>query len=361
MTYGFGVPPYGPDGPPRRADEPGGLVDFPPVQNGTDYLLSVVENLVPTRIGRNVLDERVTPRRLKYAVLHLQAAVEVLLKYRLQLEHWTLVLQNLDLARANKSKKMTRVLFDQGNFVSCGPEETVERLRHVLGVHITDEEQEQLQALAKSRNALQHYGLTDADGTIEARTVAVLEFLIRFLDEELVPRLDGAERLEASRDMDTIRSGVGRIKAFVVRRLQRLESELTPLRTRTVECPDCRQWALVIGSPTRCLFCPSTPDPWQTAVDYATFVLRREWRSPPSTSDLFSMPARPPVDECPGCGAATLVRCAVTAAAPQNPTHLCFTCGRAFSDLCEICGTSFSSVDEQSTCEGCLAPGAPDG
>ncbi|MFD5079605.1 hypothetical protein [Streptomyces sp. NPDC058371] len=314
----------------RDADLPGGPVNFPPVQNGLDYLLSVVEHLAtekPPRHGAPRAPEDATPRKLKYAVLHLQAAVEVLLKYRLQLEHWTLVVQNLDLARARPHKKMTRALFDQGSFVSCGPEETVERLRHVVGVHITDEEQEQLLALAKSRNALQHYGLTDADGTIEARTVAVLEFLIRFLHAELLPRLDDADREQTDWDMELIRAGLRRIEAFVAARMHRLEDELAPLKDHTVRCPDCRQWALVVGNPTRCLFCPSTPGPWQVAVDYASYVLRQEWRSPPSTGDPFSQPDRPPVDPCPACGTDALVRSVVTAAQPDRPTDLCFNCG----------------------------------
>ncbi|MFD5074512.1 hypothetical protein [Streptomyces sp. NPDC058371] len=59
--------------PGRAAGEPGGGVDFPPVENGLDYLLSVVEHLARP-------PQDMTPRHLKYAVLHLQAATEVLLK-----------------------------------------------------------------------------------------------------------------------------------------------------------------------------------------------------------------------------------------------------------------------------------------
>jgi hypothetical protein len=51
-------------------------VDFPPVTNGMDYLCSVVEHLTGNP----------QPRDLKYAVLHLQAAAEVLLKARLARE-----------------------------------------------------------------------------------------------------------------------------------------------------------------------------------------------------------------------------------------------------------------------------------
>jgi hypothetical protein len=49
---------------------------LPPVDNGLDYLVSVVDHLRGEEVGR---------RELKYAVVHLQAAVECLLKYRLEL------------------------------------------------------------------------------------------------------------------------------------------------------------------------------------------------------------------------------------------------------------------------------------
>ncbi|MDH6544839.1 hypothetical protein [Streptomyces sp. SPB4] len=55
---------------------------FPPVQNGIDYLADVT--------GHPGLGQP-SPRNLMYAVLHLQAAAEVLLKARPVQEHWSLV------------------------------------------------------------------------------------------------------------------------------------------------------------------------------------------------------------------------------------------------------------------------------
>ncbi|NUL02550.1 hypothetical protein HRW07_04675 [Streptomyces lunaelactis] len=281
-------------GPVRAADEPGAGVDFPPVANGLDYLVSVVELLA-------VGEDAVSPRNLKYAVLHLQAATEVLLKYRLYREHWTLVLQNLDLTRMNKNKKMTRALFDGGDFVSCTPEETVLRLRNIVGLSISEEEQKQILSLAKSRNALQHYGLTDSEGSVEARTAEVLDFLIRFLDEELLPRLDEQERERVEDDVQFIRSGLTRIRAFVKQRMERLMDKLAPHWERTLQCPDCRQWALVArGGPTQCFFCPATADPQWTAWNYATYTLRLPWRDPPRTTRSVQPALHPSGRRVPG-------------------------------------------------------------
>ncbi|MGJ3558659.1 hypothetical protein ACR6C2_05390 [Streptomyces sp. INA 01156] len=64
------------------------------MENGIDYLRSVVDHLTEA--------DPPTPRALKYAVLHLQAAAEVLLKSRLLREHWSLVFKEPGAATRKK-------------------------------------------------------------------------------------------------------------------------------------------------------------------------------------------------------------------------------------------------------------------
>ncbi|MDQ0604807.1 hypothetical protein QF037_009152 [Streptomyces canus] len=61
-----------------------------------------------------------------YAVLHLQAAAEVLLKARLLREHWSLVFKNPGQASEHR--------FLDGDFESCGIDATVRRLRQIVGL-----------------------------------------------------------------------------------------------------------------------------------------------------------------------------------------------------------------------------------
>ncbi|MFD7972852.1 hypothetical protein [Streptomyces clavifer] len=307
-------------------------VDFPPLENGIDYLKSVVEHLAAAQAG-----DRESPRHLKYAVLHLQAATEVLLKYRLSLEHWTLVLQNLDVSRAKPSKRMTRAFFEKGDFVSCTIDETVHRLRSIVGIPIPDVAGEQIASLARSRNMLQHYGLTDAEGEVEVRTAEVLDFLVGFIDEQLLPvlrRTLGDQTCGAVEDdMDLIREGLIDIRRYVKQRMERLADRLKPFHDRTVQCPSCQQWALVAGDGlTQCHFCPASVEPKLTAWDYATYILRLEWRRQP-TSGPFSQPAQPPIDTCPACGSTTVVPGTVVAADPECPRSFCFSCATAWPAL----------------------------
>ncbi|MEU1516185.1 hypothetical protein ABZ490_29295 [Streptomyces sp. NPDC005811] len=239
------------------SDRPSGprQLDFPPIRNGIDYLASVVEHL-------NETESAVEPRDLKYAVLHLQAAAEVLLKARLLREHWNLVFKD--------PGKATRKAFESGDFESCGTDATVERLRDIAGVTIDRKDVEALKDLARDRNALQHYGLTHNAHAVEARAGRVLDFLMRFLDTQLLPLLEGDERERAKHDMGPVAVGVRHISSYVKRRLDRLRGELAGLEDQTIMCPYCEQMTLIVASGSGdCRFCGGSWDSAELlAFDY---------------------------------------------------------------------------------------------
>ena len=58
--------------------------DFPPLENGFDYMESAIQHLQGSPSKRD----------LKYRVLHLVAAIEVSLKMRLSKEHWSLIFED---------------------------------------------------------------------------------------------------------------------------------------------------------------------------------------------------------------------------------------------------------------------------
>ncbi|MFM9709117.1 hypothetical protein [Streptomyces galilaeus] len=252
-------PPPRPWVPPRSAPA---QLDFPLVRNGLDYLTSVVEHLDENK-------SMVTPRDVKYAVLHLQAAVEVLLKARLMAEHWS-----LDFSRPEDA---TRKALEEATLSSVTTDQAVTRLRNIAAVPITDKEEKALAGLGKHRNKLQHFGLTAPARAVEAKAGEVLDFLIRFVDEELLPRLGPEERKEVERTLRELRGGLVNINTFVKERTNRIRGEVKKedAGNRTIRCPDCDQLALVLGDETAgtdgepvaaCRFCGSRWGAGGTAV-----------------------------------------------------------------------------------------------
>lgn len=314
------------DGEPRE-------VNFPPIVNGVDYLVSVVDLL-----SREEDDP--SPRDLKYAVLHLQAASEVLLKERLRIEHWTLVVK--DAGRTNRQD------FHRGDIESITHRETVRRLAEVVGIEIGDAKKA-LGDLATTRNALQHWGLTALAPAVEARAAKVLDFLIRFIDDELLNELEESQATQISANLQYVRDGLNGIKAYVKRRANRLRGELAERADRVVMCPACMQPALTIGNEAnKCHFCPRLWEAEELASEYASEVLGFSWHG-------LAEGGTDPLTECPDCATRTLVLGAVTAADRERPVDICFNCAEVFDRLesCTLCDRLYVPNEDELICRDC--------
>ncbi|MDT0547652.1 MULTISPECIES: hypothetical protein [Streptomyces] len=279
----------------ESSDMPGVQLDFPPIANGVDYLVGVVDHLTADEVG---------PRELKYAVLHLHAAAEVLLKARLQREHWTLVFDD--------PRKATRRAFDSGNFQSCNITDAVTRLKEIAQVTLTDNEQNVLKGLGLDRNALQHYGLTHNARAVEARAGRALDFLVRFLDDELVPQLNDDEMDAFPWGMCVrIKKGVKSISVYRAERRKRLLGTLRDVKHRTLTCFECGELALVVRD--RCHFC-SFPFGNFHPEHAADMYLATRYRD-----------AQKLISNCPRCTRRALGQGVVTVAS-DGPVTFCFSC-----------------------------------
>ncbi|MFD8951577.1 hypothetical protein ACFV0B_22260 [Streptomyces xanthophaeus] len=300
----------------RRASR--SQLDFPPVRNGIDYLLSVIEHLHEDAGGG--------ARELKYAVLHLQAAAEVLLKARLRSEHWTLVFKDPGEASLKK--------YEDHDFESCGTEAAVARLRRIGNIPISDKDAKALKDLAKDRNALQHYGLTHSAEAVEARAATVLDFLMNFVDKELLPSLSADERAEVHHDLSEVREALTSIHAYVTRRMNRLRGSVLKDKPQAVlTCEDCQQDALLLGPVEGDE--SGAPNPLAGQCHFCGGV----WNATDLAS-IFQPEAGVPFNECPQCHAETLA--SVTFVGDSEYVEHCFDCNATYSphDLanCAACG-----------------------
>ncbi len=312
------------------APQPTSEVNYPPVENGVDYLDSVADHL---RFGQP------SPRNLKYAVLHLQAAAELLLKARLQQEHWSLVVKDPGAAKRDR--------FEAGDFDSCTTTGAIARLKDIAGVTVDDKSAKSLAILSKWRNALQHYGLKAPAPAVETRAAQVLDFLLEFIHGELLPALPGAKASAVEEDLVAIGMKVRQIKTFIDTRQKRLDAELRDVTNRTVECPFCGSFALVVGqgplSPS-CRFC-------HTAWNEATFAAA-------AYAEVFSPDAEAALQTCPTCSNLALVVDWARVLHATELKHLCFACGEAFDHLaqCHGCLDMYvpSPNEDVHLCKDCL-------
>ncbi|MFH8574021.1 hypothetical protein [Streptomyces sp. NPDC017993] len=294
-------------------------IEFRPVRNGMDYLLSAVTHLTE---GKQPPDDR----DLKYAVLHLHAATEVLLKARLVREHWSLVISDV--------RKATEKKFHDGDFSSVTVEATIERLRDIVGLDIGQENRTAITNLTKTRNAFTHYGHTAEAYAVETQITLVLDFLLDFIPTHLYdPQPTSQFGAEYMDTMERIQERLGRIDSLVKARMRNVNATLKDMADRTVQCPHCRQYAVaipegtdqaedqVLGPELRCLFCNAQWPACELARLYVLDVIG------PDDGQLQPCGCS---GYAPWADEPSLVLGASTAAEPDAFMGLCFRCGARY-------------------------------
>lgn len=216
--------------------------DFHLLDNALDYVLSAAEHA-----------SQGAPRDLKYAVLHLFAGVELLLKARLLEEHWSLLFADAD--------KASQQRLDSGDFKSVDFETAVSRLKDVADVEIDREAIARLNAIRGLRNRIQHFGASINKPQVQSQIGYVANFVIEFVKEHL-PELEESHGAQ----LRGIRDAFGASESFIDERLKSLAAVLKEF-THLEECPRCLQEAVPIGvdDPPKCRFCDQEVDPSEMA------------------------------------------------------------------------------------------------
>ncbi|MER6847085.1 hypothetical protein AB0A81_28170 [Streptomyces flaveolus] len=311
-----------------------GDMHFPVVINGLDYLHSSVSSLAGEPEGR----------ALKYAVLHLQFAAETLFKARLELHDPAQVWLN--------PTKYDERLHRLGEFKSVGTPVALERLRDEVKIaNPIDPKDVALDALVKLRNRLTHFGATDTAVAVEARAIPVLDLLLTFIDEELLPHADSDTAADAWELMETIRPLVGQIRGLVDHRLGPLGEKLEPARGHTLRCLSCGHFAALVTPgnggvrPVGCLLCG------KAYVDVAEVI---DAYGVGSFYEAVSEGGEPPAYECTECssGQACVVP-AQTADEPDGQVLLCLLGAHQLGGICGSCQGA-ADLDLADMCSDCL-------
>lgn len=256
-------------------------VDFSPLENGLDYMESAVEHL----------QGNPTSRDLKYAVLHLAAAIEVLLKMRLVREHWSLIFEDVRAATLAK--------YNGGDFKSVGAMDALTRLTNIASISISEGGEIRVRAIVDKRNRLQHFGLVDSVEAVQSVTARALDFLITFVSAQLRDA-DAAPTNAVEVTLDRIRGGLAEIESLVNERMTSLSLALSQQHF-VVTCPECSRSALTLDDSCRCLFCLYEATPEVAANEYVSKVLGISEYTHVKDGGIW------PVVECPSCSRVALV------------------------------------------------------
>lgn len=306
----------------------------------TELRLTLVENALDF-FSEAVLFLNGEPRKLKYAILHLAGAAELMLKARLAQEHWTLIFRN--------PAKATIEEFERRKFTSVDFDGTLGRLKNVCRLDLS-KHRATLRALRDMRNEIQHFEFSGRVPEITSILVKTWSFLWDFIHEELGDELDD----ELSARLEHIKDHMIEREAYVTERLAEIAARLEEPQkngTLTVSCPSCLQETLVVSGEEDpyCPFCRYESDSDQVADDWATVFVGYP-HTDPKERDID-----PVLRECPACGAETMIQFESGAARPADPAWICFSCGESGSPTseCQSCGEELPWEMEEYLCSNC--------
>ncbi len=172
------------------------------VPDDDDIQLSMLENgLDFIRSGLKHIASPVSKFDLKYAVLHLSAGIELVLKDRLMREDWKQIFVKPEDATEEKLKS--------GNFRSANLYECLERLNEHCPVDLPDKAL--LLSFKNQRNPIEHYALNHSQEALEASSAIVLGELVDFIGEAYE---DGDLSGDESDLLQEIRTGLAEFKRF---------------------------------------------------------------------------------------------------------------------------------------------------
>ena len=176
-------------------------------------------------------------RKPKYSVINFFSSVELFLKARLMLEHWSLIYE--DPKNANLTK------FLEGDFRSVGLDEAINRLNNIAQVRITTKQEETFSELREHRNKLVHFFHPKYAGKPDKKTLedVVIEQCRAWY--YLYPLLTKNWKSEFSKylsDIEKLHQSMRQVREYLQVRYEALKPDIEKGKARGTifsDCPAC--------------------------------------------------------------------------------------------------------------------------
>jgi hypothetical protein len=297
-------------------------------ENGCHFLRSTLDE-----VGK---DDQAGNRN---AVIFAAAALEVLLKTRLAIEHWTLLFEDPAKAKLSELKG--------GEFVSVSASKLVQRLNNVVSLNLKNEAPDKV---FKLRNRVVHFA-PPTDLAVRVEVALGLNFALAFIHEHLLPHFEPRGNADLAALKEEIADVFRELEHFRTSRLESLEGALGT-HPIVVECPDCNQATLVVQGDEdadSCLFCLATTEGEELAQRYVADVLNWSWRDEADGGE-------DPIQACINCDADAFVTGIQVVNRPKIAFG-CFSCAEVFEQeevqRCDRCGDLMAADEENGTCSAC--------
>lgn len=299
-------------------------IKMPLLENGLDFILHGLNELV---------DMKDKPNNGKYAILHIHAGTELILKARLKEEHWSLIF----------SKEPDIKAYNSGDFLGIYMDECIKRLNKVCSIVLLKPDIAALDNLRKTRNRIEHFQASYNPESLGSIVFQGLSVLMKFIESNFT---NNSFSENEDQLLKCIWEKIRQTDKWIEIRMNAISLELSK-HNNIVGCPVCHQKAAILDYGLECLFCGSKIDnPEEAANAYLTDYLGE------SEYEIVKEGGAWPLYECPNCDDETMVY-------DEDGDYICFNCGATYkySELssCGECGKLIPSDTEIDICDECLA------
>lgn len=276
-------------------------------------------------------------RSMKYAVLHLSAGVDLVLKYRLSKDHWSLLFNNIDKAVFKN--------LETGNFTSVNFQNCISRLENNCQITLEDTFKDSVKKLRGLRNKIEHFKIDESQESVKSIFCFVIDGILNFVQIELS---DEELSKQENEYLKIIRNELNNWRNFVTHKLDSIQDTLNDFKksnTLIVQCPRCSQDTVIIDEGANCLFCGYQTSGESFAEDYVSEILKiNRYRIAKYGED-------DPITNCFDCLADAFVI--------DDKMHLgfCCKCGENY-DVSKLCYCSYCGelmvLGEMDICNNCI-------
>jgi acyl carrier protein len=316
-------------------------IHFNILENALDFIESGVEffgrNEYVNDLGKGLrvfFPSYSKPHDYKYALLNIASGLELLLKARLEIEHWSLIFDSVDKAIKDNLKT--------GNFSSVSFSNLILRLQNICGIKISEKQLKELKEFKNLRNKIEHYTFNINVYAIGPRLINILQFILHFIQDELEE--SGHLKYNDARVV-SIKNNLSRISSFVDSRYKDIESKIESNKNIAL-CPICQQDTVIkSNNVTSCLFCLSKFDTEEFIDKYLNrfhFSVLYEHHS----QGGFEVLTR-----CPACEQYTLIE--------EETRYKCLNCLEEYRlkeiSRCIKCGETTDIVKANYICKDCVS------
>lgn len=295
------------------------------LENGFDYIISSLNNL-------KILEENEGNKyTIKYIIRDLISGIEIILKYRLECDNWTFVIDNLD--------KLTLNSYKEGDFISVTLEQSIDRLIKLCNVDIKKDEVDTLKELKTIRNKIEHFKLTLKEEKTISLVYNCITVIIKFID-----RNPETFEKKFSREEENVYLDIKKRILNLNEYLNQTEKEIQNKYPRIdfITCPKCHKRCVKVEYiKCKCYLCGTNYI--DTSYERKKYIEKNQ----PSYREISQ--GAPQIDEieCPFCNDVMLLDY-------ENDKAICFMCKTELCiddiDSCERCG----KIGVTGICDDCL-------